>query len=64
MKNYINQFYTEGFATTFYLKPLKYIKKIVRNEKSYLIISTIIKIVYTILIVTFAIYVLIKKLPF
>ena len=27
MKNYIYQFYNEGFATTFYLKPVNYLKK-------------------------------------
>ena len=63
MKKYLDQIYNEGFATIFYLKPLNYLKKRIKNEKSYLILSTIIKIIYTILVLTFAIYILIKKLP-
>ena len=27
MKDYINQFYNEGLATTFYLKPINFINK-------------------------------------
>ena len=63
MKNYIDQIYNEGFATIFYLKPLNYLKKKIKNKKSYLVLSTILKFIYTVLVVTFAIYILIKKLP-
>ena len=35
MKNYIYQFYNEGFATTFYLKPVNYLKKNIRNNKNF-----------------------------
>ena len=27
MKEYLNQFYNEGLGTTFYLKPVNYIKR-------------------------------------
>ena len=32
MKDYVNQFYTEGLATTFYLKPIKYINRVIKNK--------------------------------
>ena len=32
MKDYIYQFYNEGFATTFYLKPVNYLKKNIHNN--------------------------------
>jgi len=64
MKNYINQFYNEGFATTFYLKPLNYLKKTISDKHMYLIISKILKVIYTVLVLLFAIFILIYKLPF
>ena len=33
MKAYIDQFYNEGLATTFYLKPVSFIKKRFKNKK-------------------------------
>ena len=33
MKSYINQIYNEGFATTFYLKPIRYLNKKIKNKK-------------------------------
>ena len=49
LKDYIKQFYTEGFATTFYQKPTKYVNKKIKNKKCSKFINTIIKIVYTVL---------------
>ena len=31
LKDYIKQFYTEGFATTFYQKPTKYVNKKIKT---------------------------------
>ena len=33
MKDYIDQFYNEGLATTFYLRPVKWVSKRIKNEK-------------------------------
>ena len=63
MKNYIYPFYNEGFATTFYLKPVNYLKKNIRNNNVLKILIMIIKILYTILIIAFAIIMFIYKFP-
>lgn len=63
MKNYIYQFYNEGFATTFYLKPVNYLKKNIHNNNVLKILIMIVKILYTILIIAFAIIMLIYKFP-
>ena len=62
MKDYIKQIYTEGFATTFYQKPINYLNSKIKNKKIFNILSSIIKIIYTIIIFTFAIFILYKKL--
>ena len=51
LKDYIKQFYTEGFATTFYQKPTKYVNKKIKNKKCSNFINTLIKIVYTIVFI-------------
>ena len=63
MKDYLNQFYNEGLGTTFYLKPVNYIKRKIKNPKNQKYIELIIKIIYTILVLLFAIYIFIKKWP-
>lgn len=63
MKNYIYQFYNEGFATTFYLKPVNYLKKNIHNNNILKILIMIVKILYTILIIAFAIIIFIYKFP-
>lgn len=63
MKNYIYQFYNEGFATTFYLKPVNYLKKNIHNNNVLKILIMIVKILYTILIIAFAIIIFIYKFP-
>ncbi len=62
MKEYIKQFYNEGLATIFYLKPLNYLKKNIKNEKIIHILSIIIKIIYTLIALSIAGYILYKKL--
>ena len=63
MKDYIFQFYNEGLATTFYLKPIKWVNRSIKNKKIVDIISIFIKIFYTILVVLFAIFIFKKKWP-
>ncbi len=63
MKNLIYQFYNEGLGNLFCKKPIDYLKK---NIKSKIIIATlsfIIKLLYTVIILLIAGYVLYKKLP-
>ena len=63
MKDYIDQFYNEGLATTFYLKPVKFLEKRIKNKGLVKFISIIIKIVYTILVLIFAWFVFWSKYP-
>ncbi|MGM9878240.1 MAG: hypothetical protein ACI33S_06310 [Bacilli bacterium] len=60
MKNLIEQFYNEGFATTFYKKPVKYINKKIKNKTLVKILSILIKVLYTVIFTAIAIYYLIK----
>ena len=48
MKDYIYQFYNEGFATTFCLKPINFIKKTVKNKILGDMLIMFVRIVYTI----------------
>ena len=63
MREYINQFYNEGFATTFYLRPVKYLNKKLKNKKILKVLLMILKIVYTILVLIFAGYMFYSKFP-
>ena len=63
MKDYIDQFYNEGLATIFYLKPINFIKKSIKNTKVNKFLVTLIKILYTILVLIFAVYMFFKKYP-
>ena len=62
MKEYIKQFYSEGLATTFYLKPIKYLKNKIKNKSLINFCLSIIKICYTLLAISLAIYILYRKL--
>jgi hypothetical protein len=62
MKEYIKQFYTEGFATTFYQKPIKFIEKKFKSKKIVKFFSSLIKIIYTLVFVAIGVIVLINKL--
>jgi len=64
MKNYIYQFYNEGLATTFYLKPVKFINKIIKNKILANMLIILIKIIYTILVLIFAGYMFLDRFPF
>lgn len=64
MKKYIDQFYSEGLATIFYIKPIKYLNKKVENKVVKRVLDIIIKILYTIIVIVFAGYVFYKKFPF
>lgn len=63
MKDYIYQFYNEGLATTFYLKPINYLKKKIKNKKIFNLVNIFIKIIYTILVLIFAYYIFLDKFP-
>ncbi len=61
MKKYKEQFYSEGLATTFYLKPLNFIKKKIKNRKVQKFIICLLKLLYTITMILFAsLYIYIK----
>lgn len=62
MKNLVYQFYNEGFGTTFYLKPIKYIDKKVKNKKVSKLLKLIIKVLYTIVFISVGMITLFKKL--
>ena len=53
MKNLKQQFYQEGFATTFYQKPKKKLNTI-KNKKLKNILKILLKIFYTILMILIA----------
>ena len=63
MKDYIDQFYNEGLATTFYLRPVKFIDKKIKNKKVVNFIKLLIKIIYTILVLIFAWFAFLSKYP-
>ena len=62
MKDYIYQFYNEGFATTFYIKPINFLNKKLKNKKIKNFSIYAYKALYTIVMIMVAIIVLIKKL--
>ena len=63
MRNYINQFYNEGLATTFYLKPMKFINKVIKSRKACRIIGVLLKILYTIFMFILAWYIFWNRYP-
>lgn len=62
IKDYIKQFYTEGFATTFYQKPINYINKKIKNKFISKYIVLFITILYTLFFISVAIIYLYNKL--
>lgn len=63
MRDYINQFYNEGLATTFYLKPMKFISKHIKNVKIFKIIKVLITILYTIFAFILAWFMFLGRYP-
>lgn len=63
MKDYIKQFYNEGLATTFYLKPLNFCKGHIKNNTLSSIVKFTITIIYTILVLVFALIIFLDKYP-
>ena len=63
MKEYLKQIYNEGFATTFYQKPLNFLTKNIKNKTVIKLLSITLKVIYTLFIIAFASYVLYRKLP-
>ena len=62
MKDYIKQFYSEGFATTFYLRPVNFLKKTIKNKQLCSILIKMAKILYTIAALLLAFCILYYKL--
>lgn len=59
MKEYINQFYTEGLATTFYLKPIKFLKKHIENKlirKLFIFLCTFLYTYFALMMMVFVFY--------
>ena len=63
MKEYIDQFYNEGLATTFYLKPINYINKIIKNKMICKMLCVFIRILYTILVLILAWFIFWNRYP-
>lgn len=63
MKEYVHQFYNEGFATTFYLKPINFIKKHIKNKAVLKVLTLIIQVIYTILMIIIGVITFIKQYP-
>ena len=61
--SYKDQFYSEGLAITFYQKPVKFIKKKIKNKSLAKFISVIIGIIYTLLAIAFAVLMFIVNFP-
>lgn len=63
MKGYLEQFYNEGLATTFYLRPVNFIKKKIKNKRMLKFLSIIIKILYTVFVLLLAWVMFMDKYP-
>jgi len=63
MKNLIWQFYNEGLATTFYLKPLKLINKYIRNNKILCVLKILLLIIYTSFVLILAWFIFWDRYP-
>ena len=63
MKEAKKQFYNEGFATLFIKKPIKYLDEHIKNKALVKFLSILIKIIYTLLVLFLAGFILYKKLP-
>lgn len=64
MKEYLKQFYSEGLANTFYVKPLNYLKKHIKNKSILKLFSIILNVIYTIFCIVLAIILFKVIFPF
>lgn len=64
MKEYIKQFYSEGLANTFYVKPLSYLKKHINNKDLLKVCTLLLKITYTVFCIVLAIILFKVIFPF
>ncbi|MDD6652780.1 MAG: hypothetical protein PUE43_02920 [Clostridium sp.] len=64
MKEYIKQFYSEGLANIFYVKPLNYLKKHINNKDLLKICTLLLKITYTVFCIVLAIILFKVIFPF
>ena len=62
MNNLIYQFYNEGFGYIFYKKPKSYIDKHIKNKVLNKLLTILIIVIYTVLILALAGFILYKKL--
>lgn len=62
MKEYIWQFYNQGFGSIFYVKPINYLKKKIKNKQLFKLITALIKIMYTLIFIFLGIFILYYKL--
>ena len=62
MKELVRQFYNEGLATTFYLKPINFVNSHIQNKNILKFFKILILILYTALVLLFAVYILLNKL--
>lgn len=63
MKEYIYQFYNQGFGLIFCKRPIDYINKKVKNKHISKIINIFIKTLYTVIILALAVLIFIYKWP-
>ena len=54
MKSYIEQFYSEGLATTFYTKPINFVRRFIKNDVLFKLIGIVIKVLYTVFVLMLA----------
>ena len=62
MKEYIWQFYHQGFGSIFYVRPVNYLKKKIKNERLFKVIETLIKVMYAVIFISLGVFVLYYKL--
>ena len=62
MKEYIWQFYHQGFGSIFYVRPVNYLKKKIKNKHLFKVLEMIIKIIYAVIFVLLGIFILYYKL--
>ena len=63
MKSYIEQFYSEGLATTFYTRPINFIRRNIKNDVLVRLIGIVIKILYTIFVLLLAWFMFLDRYP-